>query len=121
MSGAFDVAYSTTLPLRHNTSLTVTRRWPSAAVSSGIMLALLLVSLISAFILLCLFFPSVRMSIMAVDESLDAHEAGLALVAARMCICRCHKCFFLTRLFIRKTIPREWTTTEYGPAYHASA
>jgi len=47
------------------------------------MLAMLLVSLICAFVLLCLFVPSVRMSIMAVDESLDAHEAGLALVAAR--------------------------------------
>jgi hypothetical protein len=73
-------------PFRYNTCLTVTRRWPSAAVSSGTMLALLLVSLISAFVLLCLFVPSVRMSIMAVDDSLDAHEAGLALVAARMCI-----------------------------------
>jgi hypothetical protein len=50
------------------------------------MLAMLLVSLICAFVLLCLFVPSVRMSIMAVDESLDAHEAGLALVAARSCV-----------------------------------
>jgi hypothetical protein len=47
------------------------------------MLAMLLVSCLSAFVLLCLFIPSVRMSIMAMDESLDAHEAGLALVAAR--------------------------------------
>jgi len=59
------------------------RRWSSAASLSGTMLAMLLVSLISAFILLCMFIPSVRMALMAVDDTLEAHEAGLSLVATR--------------------------------------
>lgn len=58
---------------------------------------------------------------MAVDESLDAHEAGLALVAARSCIYLCRSYRLLTRLYIRKAISREWPSTEHGAAYHASA
>ena len=66
--------------------------WSSAASSSGTMLAMLLVSLISSFVLLCLVIPSVRTSLMAVDETLDAHEAGLAMVASResdRAVCSC--------------------------------
>jgi hypothetical protein len=57
---------------------------------------------------------------MAVDESLDAHEAGLALVAARRRIYCFQSCRLLTRLYIRKAISRKWPTTEHGTAYHAS-
>ena len=42
-----------------------------------------LLTFFSAIILLCLFSPAVRRSIMAGDDMLDAHEAGLALVAFR--------------------------------------
>ncbi|OAX43054.1 hypothetical protein K503DRAFT_681959 [Rhizopogon vinicolor AM-OR11-026] len=42
-----------------------------------------LLTFFSAVILLCLFSPAVRRSIMAGDDMLDAHEAGLALVAFR--------------------------------------
>jgi hypothetical protein len=38
---------------------------------------------------------------MAVDESLDAHEAGLALVAVRKCNCCYQRFHLLTRLYIR--------------------
>jgi len=58
---------------------------------------------------------------MAVDESLDAHEAGLALVAARSCVFLCQTYHPLTCLYIRKAISREWASTEHGTAYHASA
>ncbi|KAI0069974.1 hypothetical protein K474DRAFT_1566883, partial [Panus rudis PR-1116 ss-1] len=43
---------------------------------------LLSLSLLAALALCCLLFPSVWASISG-DELLDAHEAGLALVAAR--------------------------------------
>ncbi|KAI9574988.1 hypothetical protein HD554DRAFT_137806 [Boletus coccyginus] len=47
------------------------------------MLATFLISFLSAFLLLCLFSPAVRKSITEGSDSLDAHEAGLALVASR--------------------------------------
>ncbi|KAH7931350.1 hypothetical protein BV22DRAFT_1108781 [Leucogyrophana mollusca] len=47
------------------------------------MFPMFLVTFLSAVILLCLFSPSVRRSIMAGDDALDAHESGLALVASR--------------------------------------
>jgi hypothetical protein len=60
---------------------------PSAAVShliTGIIMShMFLLTFFSALILLCLFSPVVRRSIMAGDDMLDAHEAGLALVAFR--------------------------------------
>ena len=45
------------------------------------MLAILLASLLAALLFVYLYDPSIWMSIMAVDDSLDAHESGLALVA----------------------------------------
>ncbi|KAG2051312.1 hypothetical protein BDR06DRAFT_916636 [Suillus hirtellus] len=47
------------------------------------MSSMFLVTCLSAIILLCLFSPVVRRSIMAGDDLLDAHESGLALVASR--------------------------------------
>ena len=47
------------------------------------MLAAFFISLLSAFLLLCLFSPEVRKSIMEGGDALDIHEAGLALVALR--------------------------------------
>ncbi|KAH7914377.1 hypothetical protein BJ138DRAFT_1170606 [Hygrophoropsis aurantiaca] len=47
------------------------------------MFSMFLVTFLSAIVLLCLFSPSVRRSIMAGDDTLDAHESGLALVATR--------------------------------------
>lgn len=47
------------------------------------MLAMLLATSVAALCFVYLFMPSVWMSIMAADSSLDAHENGLALVASR--------------------------------------
>ncbi|KAF8845643.1 hypothetical protein BDN67DRAFT_961245 [Paxillus ammoniavirescens] len=47
------------------------------------MFSMFLVTFLSAIILLCLFSPAVRRSFMDGDDTLDAHEAGLALVASR--------------------------------------
>ncbi|RPD81024.1 hypothetical protein L226DRAFT_127120 [Lentinus tigrinus ALCF2SS1-7] len=42
-----------------------------------------LLSFLASLLLLCLCFPSVWASITGGDEFLDAHEAGLAVVASR--------------------------------------
>jgi len=47
------------------------------------MLALMALSTLAALLFVYLFMPALWLSIMSVDESLDAHEAGLALVASR--------------------------------------
>ncbi|KAG1773878.1 hypothetical protein P692DRAFT_20793690 [Suillus brevipes Sb2] len=47
------------------------------------MFSMFFVTFFSAIILLCLFSPVVRRSIMAGDDLLDAHESGLVLVASR--------------------------------------
>ncbi|KJA24600.1 hypothetical protein HYPSUDRAFT_38657 [Hypholoma sublateritium FD-334 SS-4] len=49
------------------------------------MLALMALSSIAALLFVYIFMPALWASIMAVDEALDAHEAGLAVVASRMC------------------------------------
>ena len=50
------------------------------------MLAVLLMTLSSAVALVFVYFflPALWRSLMIVDENLDAHEAGLTLVASRM-------------------------------------
>lgn len=48
------------------------------------MLALMVLSSIAALLFVYIFMPALWLSIIAVDESLDAHEAGLAMVASRM-------------------------------------
>ncbi|KAA1465989.1 hypothetical protein DENSPDRAFT_876156 [Dentipellis sp. KUC8613] len=47
------------------------------------MFVMLIATLVAAFVLLCLRIPSVWMSLMALDDPIDAHELGLALVATR--------------------------------------
>lgn len=47
------------------------------------MLALMALSSIAALLFVYIFMPALWLSIMAVDESLDAYEAGLAVVASR--------------------------------------
>ncbi|KAI0921281.1 hypothetical protein AcW1_004695 [Taiwanofungus camphoratus] len=47
------------------------------------MLVMFLLSFFGAVVLCCLFFQSVWGSITAGDDVLDAHEAGIALVASR--------------------------------------
>ncbi|KAF8974691.1 hypothetical protein BDZ97DRAFT_1774896 [Flammula alnicola] len=47
------------------------------------MLALMALSSFTALLFVYIFMPALWLSIMSVDESLDAHEAGLALVASR--------------------------------------
>jgi len=47
------------------------------------MLALMALSSIAALLFVYIFMPALWASIMAVDEALDAHEAGLAVVASR--------------------------------------
>ena len=44
---------------------------------------LVLLSFLASLLLSCLCFPSVWASITGGDEFLDAHEAGLAVVASR--------------------------------------
>lgn len=51
------------------------------------MLALMALSSLAALLFVYLFMPALWLSIMSVDESLDAHEAGLALVASRTSSC----------------------------------
>ncbi|KAF9468915.1 hypothetical protein BDZ94DRAFT_1129821, partial [Collybia nuda] len=47
------------------------------------MLPLMVLSSIAALLFVYIFMPALWLSITAGDESLDAHEAGLAVVAAR--------------------------------------
>jgi hypothetical protein len=49
------------------------------------MFAVLIATFVVAFVLFCLRFPVVWLSFMAIDDSLDVHELGLALVASREC------------------------------------
>ncbi|KIM45914.1 hypothetical protein M413DRAFT_440968, partial [Hebeloma cylindrosporum] len=44
-------------------------------------------SSLAALLFVYLFMPALWLSIMSADDSLDAHEAGLALVASRMSPC----------------------------------
>ena len=46
---------------------------------------LVLLSFLASLLFSCLCFPSVWASITGGDEFLDAHEAGLAVVASRKC------------------------------------
>ncbi|PPQ92398.1 hypothetical protein CVT25_008748 [Psilocybe cyanescens] len=46
------------------------------------MLALMALSSVAALLFVYIFMPALWLSIMSVDESLDAHESGLALVAS---------------------------------------
>ena len=48
------------------------------------MLAIMALSSFAALLFIYLFMPSLWASIMAVDDSLDCHESGVALVASRM-------------------------------------
>ncbi|KAG1715961.1 hypothetical protein ID866_1185, partial [Astraeus odoratus] len=47
------------------------------------MSSLFLLTFLTTIVLLCLCSPVVRRSVMAGDDTLDAHEAGIALVATR--------------------------------------
>jgi hypothetical protein len=47
------------------------------------MLALMTLSSLAALLFVYVFMPALWLSIMSADESLDAHESGLALVASR--------------------------------------
>lgn len=48
------------------------------------MFVLMAVSSLTALLFIYIFMPSLWTSIMAVDDSLDRHELGVALVASRM-------------------------------------
>ncbi|TFK73014.1 hypothetical protein BDN72DRAFT_731668, partial [Pluteus cervinus] len=47
------------------------------------MFALMTLSSIAALVFVYFFMPALWLSIMAIDDSLDSHERGLALVASR--------------------------------------
>ncbi|KAF8665665.1 hypothetical protein AX16_000118 [Volvariella volvacea WC 439] len=47
------------------------------------MLALMTLSSVAAIVFVYFFMPALWLSIMAFDDSLDAHETGITLVAAR--------------------------------------
>lgn len=47
------------------------------------MLALMTLSSLAALLFVYVFMPALWLSVMSADESLDAHESGLALVASR--------------------------------------
>ena len=80
------------------------------------MLALMALSSVAAILFVYIFMPALWVSIMAVDDSLDAHEAGLAVVASRKSILH----FFLSVSFVepsgsfRKSVPREWAASQHG-------
>lgn len=65
---------------------------PLAPLRSTRMIAFTMVLALAVLTFVYLFLPVLQLAIMAVDESLDAHEAGLALVASRTCspILSCH-------------------------------
>ena len=48
------------------------------------MLGLMALSFLAALLFIYIFMPDLWLSIMSIDESLDSHESGLALVASRM-------------------------------------
>lgn len=48
------------------------------------MLALMAISSLAAIFVVYFLMPALWLHIMSVDDSLDAHEAGLTLVASRM-------------------------------------
>lgn len=81
------------------------------------MLAVVFVSFLSAFLLLCLLSPAVRKSLMEGSDTLDAHEAGLALVASRTCR---FLPFDQRRSYVcRKSGQRDRTTSMHGKIDHA--
>ncbi|KAG6831874.1 hypothetical protein H0H92_006991 [Tricholoma furcatifolium] len=47
------------------------------------MLALMMLSSLAALLFVYIFMPALWLSIMAVDDSLDAHETDIAVVASR--------------------------------------
>ena len=49
-----------------------------------LMSSLFVLTFLTALVLLCLCSPAVRRAILAGDDTLDAHEAGIAVVALRM-------------------------------------
>ena len=51
---------------------------------SATMLGLMALSSLAALLFIYIFMPGLWLSIMSIDESLDSHESGLALVASRM-------------------------------------
>ena len=51
---------------------------------SATMLGLMALSFLAALLFIYIFMPGLWLSIMSIDESLDSHESGLALVASRM-------------------------------------
>jgi hypothetical protein len=48
------------------------------------MLGFMALSFLAALLFIYIFMPDLWLSIMSMDESLDSHESGLALVASRM-------------------------------------
>lgn len=80
------------------------------------MLSVFFVSFLS-LLLLCLLSPAVRKSVMEGSDTLDVHEAGLALVASRTSL-------FLPfdqrhSHFYRKSGQRERTTSMHGKIDYA--
>ena len=86
------------------------------------MLALMTLSSVAALLFVYIFMPALWLSIMAVDESLDAHEAGLAVVASRKHIFT-YLDVHLSQLSasIRKPIPRKWSSSQHGQINLASS
>ena len=86
---------------------------------------LVLLSFLASLLLSCLCFPSVWASITGGDEFLDAHEAGLAVVASRkLPTCPCsHGPVPLTAraTLYRHSLPRERPPSVHGEAHHAQA
>ena len=68
------------------------------------MLALMMLSSFAALLFIYIFMPALWLSIMAVDETLDAHEAGLAVVASSRYFSAFSPC---TRLPLPQEIPSE--------------
>ena len=75
---------------------------------------------LAALLFVYLFMPALWLSIMSVDESLDAHEAGLALVASRTSLSVSPYRPRLTDT-LRQPLPRNRSSSQHGEAYLAAA
>lgn len=69
------------------------------------MLALMALTSLTALLFIYIFMPTLWASMMAIDESLDRHESGIALVASRKLCCLTMKRSGPTLRISRESIP----------------
>ena len=103
--------FALTLPPDFHCALEIRERaqlLAGALPSCSDMLALAFSSLLVALLFVYLFMPALWAYIIALDDSLDAHESGLAVVAARSyCFLQSSEKMLLTFLVCRLSFQRE--------------